>query len=120
MSLLEVRAEYKLLENDSEVAPLFQERVNAEAFATAFNKISITANATDEAVNIGTLGDIKSIEIRLANFADTDKITLKLNGNTVADPLSPIAVYTENITSLTASNSDTANDIDILWRAINV
>ena len=119
MSLLETRSRLKVYENGEEVYPLFSELIESTGFSTGFNKLTISASASNEPLEIGSLGNLRQIEFRLADFTDIDKITLKVNGNTVADPLSPVALYTEStLSSITASNSSTAA-VDILWRAIN-
>jgi hypothetical protein len=119
MSLLETRSRLKLYENGEEVYPLFSELIESTGFTVGFNKLTVSALASNEALEIGSLGSLRQLELRLANFNDVDKITLKVNGNTVADPLNPVALYTESsLSSITASNSSTAA-VDILWRAIN-
>lgn len=119
MSLLETRSRLRVYKNGEEVYPLFSELIEATGFATGFNKLTISASATNEALEIDTSGNFKQFEFRLNDFNDIGKITLKVNGNSVADPLDPVALYTQStLSSVTASNSSNAA-VDILWRAIN-
>lgn len=117
MSLQEVRAQYKVFSNGEEVKPFMDELVESAGFTVATGKITVSASASDETVNVGTLGDIRLLELRVKPV-DIDKVTLKLNSDTVVDELSPLVVYSENVTTLTASNSDTS-EVEIFWRAIN-
>lgn len=117
MSLQEVIRQYRLIDKSGdEVYPFVPELIYEEAIASSWNEISISANASDESIAISDIGTIKILELKVLPD-DKSKITVKYNGVNESYSVNPIEITSENISSITASNSSSAV-VKLYWRAI--
>jgi len=106
----------KLFENGREVEPFIPLSSYSDAMVTPWNKVTITGSASDEAVAISDVGTVLRLDLKVRP-ADVDKISVKYNGSSKAYNVSPIEITSENITAITASNSNSAA-VNLFWRAI--
>lgn len=98
----------ELYGNGLEVEPALIEQTFTTAVTTSMNNIDVAASASDATVPIGNKGTIKELRIT-TDYTSTDYITCKINGQSTSWTVNPIQVFTENVTSLTVSNADTAS-----------
>lgn len=118
MSLKEIKVKLRLYDNGAEVSPFASELIYSSSFVTGYNKVTITGSASDEAVAITDQGTVKLLELRVKPD-DLDKISVKYNGSSQAYNVNPIELITEDITGITASNSN-SSEVDLYWRALYV
>lgn len=116
MSKQTVEERFKLYQNGEAIESFIPNLVYTDSMTTGFNRVTITASASNETVAISDLGTIVFLELRVAP-ADVDKITVKYNGSSDSYAISPLEIVSENITAITASNSSTSV-VDLFWRAI--
>ena len=116
MSLQDVEVKQKVYINGKEAWPFIPDALFSDSKITPWNEVSISGSASDETVAITDLGTVKALWLEV-DPDDRDKITVKYNGSSKAYSVSPIEATTENITALTASNSDTAA-VKVRWRAL--
>lgn len=89
----------------------------SDSMISQWNKVTISGSASNETVAITDLGTVKRLDLKVAT-TDIDKITVKYNGSNKAYDVGAFPEITsENITSLTASNSSTSA-VDLYWRAV--
>lgn len=118
MSKQDVTLIIDLYADGRRVVPFVPELNYTSAMLSSWNKVSISASAANETVAISDLGTIKYLELKVKPD-DRSKITVKYNGSSDAYAVSPLEVTTENITAVTASNSDD-EAVNLYWRAIYV
>lgn len=123
MALSETTVEFKIIKNgefDSKDQTNRQppELFYADSLYTGVGEFSVTASAVDEAVAISDLGTVKLLILEV-DPSDTGVISLKINGSTVTEVINPIVVYSDTLSSLTASNSS-ASEVKVKWRAVYV
>ena len=118
MSLQEVTWQAKLYQKGEEVYPFIPELVYDDAMTTQLAAVTITASAANETVNIpiSRLGTTLKIFELYVSPDDVSKITVKINSSSKAYSVSPVQIFSENISAITASNSSTA-EVKLYWRA---
>ena len=115
MSKTTIERKFNLFENGEETFPFLPDRTFSDSFTTGWNKLTVSASASDESMAISDIGTIKELELRV-HPDDVDKITVKYNGGSTAYAVSPIELVSETVT-ITASNSSSAA-VNVYWRAI--
>ena len=100
----EVISEIKLYDSGDKVTGL-EVSTTQDAVATFANDISIAASAVDQVIPVDNKGTIKELRI-FTDYTATAKLTCKINGQSTTWVINPFQLFTENITSLTVSNSD--------------
>lgn len=118
MSKQSVEIRDLLYEDGQLVEPFIPVSYYEEAVLSPWNKLTVSASATNEALAISDISTVKRLDLYVEP-SDVDKITVKYNGSSKAYAVSPIEVTTENITGVTASNSSTAI-VNLYWRAVYV
>lgn len=116
MSKITTEVKTRIYENGCESHPVVTDRTFSDSFGTGLNKITVSASASDEAVAISDTGTIKRLELRV-HPDDNSKISVKYNGSSTAYNVSPLEVTTDNLSSITASNSSTSA-VNLYWWAI--
>jgi hypothetical protein len=116
MSKQSVEIKDLLYENGKQIQPFIPLSAYSDAILSPWNKLTVSASATNEALAIGDLGTVKRLDLRVEP-ADVDKITVKYNGSSKAYAVSPLDTTTESISGITASNSSTAI-VNLYWRAV--
>jgi len=81
---------------------------------TSLNDIDIAASGVNVVIPVGNKGTIKELKI-FTDYTTTDYLTCKINGQSTVWTINPFQIFTQNITSLTVSNSDADNG-----RVVNV
>lgn len=115
MSTIDVK--YSLYDQyGREVNPCIPDLQFTSSETTGYNRVSIAGLASNATVPITDLGTVALLELKVSPD-DVDKITVKLNGSSSADAVSPLQVYSENLSSITASNSSSSAVI-MYWRAV--
>jgi len=79
--------------------------------------IKLSASATDEIINFPSLPSVRAI-IFVTDPFNLTNISLKINGSSNARAVSPILGITDEITSLTGTNTSVSEDIFIRWAAV--
>jgi hypothetical protein len=115
MAKTTIERRINLFENGQESFPAIIDRTFSDSYAAGYNKLTVTASATDETLAIADLGTLKELELRV-HPDDVSKITVKYNGGSTAYAVSPIEMVAEPVT-ITGSNSSTAA-VNVFWRAI--
>lgn len=118
MSKQSVEIRDLLYENGKQIEPFIPVSAYSDAILSPWNKLTVSASATNEALAIGDLSTVKRLDLRV-DPEDVDKITVKYNGSSKAYPVSPLDTTSENITGITASNSSAAI-VNLYWRAVYV
>ena len=101
----EVISEIKLYDSGDKVSGLAVSTTQ-DAIATFANDIDVAASAVDQAIPVDSKGTIKELRI-FTDYTATAKITCKINGQSKEWTVNPVQLFTENITALTVSNSNT-------------
>ena len=123
MSLAETTVEFTIHKN-GEFNPKDQtnrqppELFYADSLYTGVGEFSVTASTSDEVVAISDLGTVKILILEVSS-ANTGVISFKLNGGTSEEVANPIVLYSDTLSSLTASNSSTS-EVKVKWRAVYV
>jgi hypothetical protein len=107
-----------LYEDGKQVEPFIPVSSYEDAILSPWNKVTVSASATNEALAISDLSTVKRLDLYVEP-SDVDKITVKYNGSSKAYAVSPLEATTENITGITASNSSAAV-VNLYWRAVYV
>lgn len=118
MSKQSVEIRDLLYEDGKQVEPFIPVSSYEDAILSPWNKVTVSASATNEALAISDLSTVKRLDLYVEP-SDVDKITVKYNGSSKAYAVSPLEATTENITGITASNSS-ATVVNLYWRAVYV
>jgi len=78
----------------------------------------IAASASDVSIPVAGAGTTGYLILKLVDTTQTGKITVKVNGDSTAFNLDPFVILSENITALTASNSDSSNAVKVEWASV--
>lgn len=78
------------------------------AVTTSLNDVTISASASNFTIPVGNKGTIKELRI-FTDYTKVPYISCKINGQSKSWVINPVQVFTEAISSLTVSNSDTVN-----------
>jgi hypothetical protein len=105
MALKDVRVNHFLTENGRAIARPIAQKKYATHGVQPVTEITITAGATNQVINVVDRGTIKYIALR---SSDTTSLTCVWNGGDTR-AIKDVLVLTDNITSLTVSNSDADN-----------
>ena len=105
-SSVEVKSIIQLFDDGLEVSPGIDEEIIADAITTSMNDINILASATDQVIPLSNKGTVKELRI-FTDYASTDSLTCKINGQSTAWTINPFQIFTEDVNSLTVSNSAT-------------
>lgn len=97
----------KLYQDGREITPRITETSYSDVIATSFNEIDIAASATNQAIPLSSKGTIKRLRLT-TDYESTAALTCKRDGNSEVYTINPIQEFTEEISSLTVSNSDTS------------
>lgn len=107
-----------LYQNGRLIEPFIPASSYSDAILSPWNKVTISASASNESVAISDLSTVKRLDL-FVEPDDIDKITVKYNGSSKAYSVSPLEITTESISAITASNSSTAI-VNLYWRAVYV
>ena len=116
MSLDTVLEKIKIYQDGREAYPAISDMTYENSQVTGWNKVSITASASDETVAISDIGTVKRLVLKVLP-ADVNKITVSINGSGDTFKVNPRLSFSENVTAVTASNSSTSA-VNLYWRAI--
>lgn len=92
-----------------EISPGVSDTQYLDSITTSLNDVTIQAGATDQVVPVGGKGTIKLLRIITNYDTSSAKLSCKINGQSTSWPINPVQEFSENITSLTISNSDSDN-----------
>lgn len=107
--------EIDIFSNGRELFPLPGKFTFADHFATAGNKLTVNAGATDVTVPITGSGTIAAVVLWDDVGVTGNSLTVKVNGSSDELSVKPFLVLSEDITSLTVSNSDADNGKVLNW-----
>ena len=101
----EVISEIKLYDSGDQVTGL-EISTTQDATTSFATDISVAMSAVDQVIPVDNKGTIKELRI-FTDYTATAQITCKINSQSTAHTVNPVAIFTEPITALTVSNSNT-------------
>lgn len=103
----EVKSIINLYDSGDQVTGL-EETTYSDTITTPLNNVSIAISAVDQVIPVSNKGTIQELRL-FTDYTDTAVLTCKINGQSKVWDINPVQVFTEHITSLTVSSSDTEN-----------
>jgi len=118
MTLALTQVKNIVLSNGDLVNSLIPDLNYESAIESGEANISVAGSVSDATVPINNIGTVQVLFLWV-DKDDINKLTLKINGNTSTESLSPLVIYSGTLSSLTVSNSATTA-VKLNWRAIYV
>lgn len=112
MAFQDITDSLELLQDGQEISPKIPDIVFADSTTTFLNDITINAGATDQSIPIGSKGTIKQLRV-FSDYSSSPTLTCKISGQSTEWTINPVQEFTEDVTALTVSNSDTDNSYTI-------